>query len=184
MLRNRRQTPASKSRWSPFLPYFPILLMKDTLLSDGAAITPKPGLTIGHIRWSLHLGDPCRDAYDISVCLSTYTIITEKHPINQPIGVCVNQPSALSAAQYRWCLTHNETQWDDVDQRERPRAAVTGDRLGALAEGKHRGGPHPSERGSSQPHKPLLTPSTATHSRVRPSGLASTPTGWFTSPAY
>lgn len=51
-------------------------------------------------------------------------------------------------------------------------------------EWKHRGGPGTSEKGPSQPHKPLLTPSTATHSRVQPSGLPSTPTGWFTSPAY
>lgn len=90
----------------------------------------------------------------------------------------------LSPTQYRWCLRHNETQWDDVDQRERSHSAVTGERLGVLLRGNTTGAPCPSEKGPSQPHNPLLTPSAATHSRVQPSGLASTPTGWFTSPAY
>lgn len=81
----------------------------------------------------------------------------------------------------------SEAQWDSVRWRwpawtssfsrnsRWPRSA---------AEGKHHGGPRASEKGPSQPHKPLLTPSTATHSRVQPSGLASPPTGWFTSRAY
>lgn len=76
-----------------------------------------------------------------------------------------------------------EVQRDSVGWRwpaERPRSAVTRDRLGALLRGNTTGAPCASEKGPSQPHKPLLT----THSRVQPSGLASTPTGWSTSPAY
>lgn len=46
------------------------------------------------------------------------------------------------------------------------------------------GGPACVWKGPSQPHRPLLTPSAAPHSRVQPSGLVSALTGWLTSPVY
>lgn len=105
--------------------------------------------------------------------------------------VCVDQSFVLSSHQY--CAFTNtvsmvsETQRDSV-RRSWPAWASSFSRNWRLprsdAEGKHHRGPRASEKGPSQPHRPLLTPSTATHSRVQPSGLASAPTGWFTSPAY
>lgn len=55
--------------------------------------------------------------------------------------------TVLSPTQYRWCPRHSETQWEEADQRERPRSAVTGDCLGATLRGNTTGAPAPVKRG-------------------------------------